>query len=141
MLKTTQRLSLFLLLFILNCAPRIALYNETAYQNAVNLKVESLSLMENAIDSIGSHTIEISDLEMKINKAYQYVMWLPRNELTVKQWEILMKPDGGLLGEFLKRWKEETVLNRGYIDESKIQVDQAYNEIIKLETGKVKPQQ
>jgi hypothetical protein len=96
--------------------------------------------MDNAVDSIGSHIKEVSDLEMKIEKAHQYVMWLPRNELTVKQWEVLMKPDGGLLGEFLSRWKEEKVLNKGYVKASKILVEQAFNEIIKLETGKVKPQ-
>jgi hypothetical protein len=140
MLKPAKHLTFFFLFFILNCSPRIARFNETAYQNAINLKIESLRLMDNAVDSIGSHIKEVSDLEMKIEKAHQYVMWLPRNELTVKQWEVLMKPDGGLLGEFLSRWKEEKVLNKGYVKASKILVEQAFNEIIKLETGKVKPQ-
>lgn len=129
----------FLMVFgLFNCSPRIALYNETAYTNAVSLKVESLALMEKASDSCSKHINEINDLEIKIEKAHQYVQWLPRNELTVKQWEILMKPNGGLLGEFLKRWKDEAVLSKGYVSESKKMISEAFNEIIKLETGKIK---
>jgi hypothetical protein len=133
----------FLILFILVLSactgPRIALYNETAYSNAVSLKVESLALMGKATDSISAHVQEISTLETNIEKAYQYVRWLPRNELTVAQWEILKDPNRDLLGGFLKKWENEKVLHVVFIKEKEKQISDAFDEILKLETGKNKP--
>lgn len=127
------------ILLLFACAPRIALYNETAYSNAVSLKVESLALMDKASDSISAHVQEISTLETNIEKAYQYVRWLPRNELTVAQWEILKDPNRDLLGGFLAKWKEKKVLHAAFIQEKEKQTTDAFNEILKLETGKNKP--
>jgi hypothetical protein len=130
---------LFILLLFACTGPRIALYNETAYSNAVSLKVESLALMDKATDSISAHVQEISTLETNIEKAYQYVRWLPRNELTVKQWEILKDSNRDLLGGFLKKWENEKVLHVVFIKEKEKQISDAFDEILKLETGKNKP--
>jgi hypothetical protein len=127
------------ILLLFACAPRIALYNETAYSNAVSLKVESLALMGKATDSSSVHVQEISTLETNIEKAYQYVRWLPRNELTVQQWEILKDPNRDLLGGFLKKWENEKVLHVVFIKEKERQISEAFDEILKLETGKNKP--
>ena len=132
-------LILFFLLLFACTGPRIALYNETAYSNAVSLKVESLALMDKASDSISAHVQEISTLETNIEKAYQYVRWLPRNELTVAQWEILKDPNRDLLGGFLKKWEKEKVLHVVFIKEKEKQISDAFDEILKLETGKNKP--
>ena len=129
----------FLFFFSSHAPPRIALYNETAYSNAVSLKVESLALMDKASDSISAHVQEISTLETNIEKAYQYVRWLPRNELTVAQWEILKDPNRDLLGGFLKKWEREEGFACAFIQEKEKQTTDAFDEILKLETGKNKP--
>jgi hypothetical protein len=143
-MKTAVKKSCFAILLTCSflfyaCAPRIALYNETAYSNAVALKVESLALMGKATDSSSAHVQEISTLETNIEKAYQYVRWLPRNELTVAQWEILKDPNRDLLGGFLKKWENEKVLHVVFIEEKKKQISNTFDEILKLETGKNKP--
>lgn len=144
-MKTAVKKSCFAILltcfflFYACTGPRIALYNETAYSNAVSLKVESLALMDKATDSSTAHVQEIGNLENNIEKAYQYVRWLPRNELTVAQWEILKDPNRDLLGGFLKKWENEKVLHVVFIKEKKKQISDAFDEILKLETGKNKP--
>jgi len=57
----------------------------------------------------------------------------------VKQWELLYNPEGNLLGGFLKKWETE---NQGqspaFLDGVKKLVAAAFDEIIKLESRKVK---
>lgn len=132
---------LFYLFLILSfcaaaCAPLIGPYSPTAYQNATDLKAETLALMDKAAESYSDHSKEVEALMVKVNKAYEYVHGIPSNELSAKQWDILRKPDGDLLGKFLGRWKSEGTLKQIYIDEFKGIVSDAFDEIICLEANK-----
>lgn len=45
------------------------------------------------------HADDVRALELKLDKR-------PTNALSVRQWEILIGPDGNLLKGFLKHWEE-----------------------------------
>jgi hypothetical protein len=137
--KRAVPLLLALLVLTCACAPGIALYSPPAYEQAVSAKVESLSLMDKAADSASVHRSEIDALVLRIEKAHEYAKGRPHNEISAKQWEILMDPKEGLLGEFLDRWSRAPIQSQSYLTAKKKQIAEAFDAIIGLESGKLKP--
>ncbi len=130
---------MFILFILYGCAPGIALYSEKAYDQAVTLKVKSLRLMDKAGEPYDSHLEGIEALLFEMDKAHEYAKGRPRNELSARQWEILKDPGANLLGGFMMRWKEQDVLPLFFIREAKAVVSDAFDAIIGLESGKIRP--
>lgn len=126
-------------LFLSSCNVHIAKYDQNAYEQATALKVDSLSLMDKATQPASEQADEIEELLLKIEKAYEYAKGRPRNEISVQLWEILKDPDKNLLGGFIKRWQEKNTLSPFFIQEAKNLIARAYDHIIGLESGKLKP--
>ena len=122
----------------LGCAT-ISPYSEIAYQQATSLKVDSLALMAKATEPYAQHQAEVEALRLKIDKAYEYAKGLPNNAITTSQWEILKAPDRHLLGGFLEFWRTKSTLSATYIADKQRQVGAAFDQIIGLESGKIKP--
>jgi hypothetical protein len=74
-----------------------------------------------------------------VNIAYEYAKGRPKNTFSARQWEILKDPERNLLGGFLKKWKDEKVLGKTFVDDAIELVGDAFDTIIGLESGKVKP--
>jgi hypothetical protein len=119
----------------------ISPFSEAAYERATSLKVESLALMELAVEPFEGHEKEVRELVLEVEKAYEFARGRPRNEISARQWEILADPDGNLLGGFLSRWERESALSNAFVAEAKRIVADAFDTIIGLESGKVKPLQ
>lgn len=138
-----QKLAVMPLLWVVflfvSCAPLIAPYNETAYQYATSIKAESLILMERATESYSVHSNEVDDLRLRLRQAYEFANGLPKNDLSTRQWEILIDPNRNQLGGFLKRWEDNGELNAVFVNEMKSEVEKAFDEIIRLESGKIQP--
>lgn len=132
-------LSVALVLTIAGCRLLISPYSETAFKQATSLKAESLIIMDNATESYDMHREEIDRLNKKIEAAYEYAKGRPKNKITSKQWEILKDPDRNLLGGFLNRWENDGKLGKTFISEMRNLVSDAFNTIIDLESGKIKP--
>jgi len=86
---------------------------------------------------------KIDDMRVKLAKAYEYEKGKEGpNQITVKQWELLNNPDKDLLGGFLKSWAakkgESKGFSKGFVDEKKSQIGEAFDQIIELESAKVK---
>jgi hypothetical protein len=125
------------LIFLLaGCAPLIGPYSPTAYQNATSLKATTLAMMEKAKEPYATHQKEIESLLVEMDKAYEFVNGIPSNSISAKQWHILKKADGDLLGKYVLRWKERGTLTQIYIDEFKGPITDAFDEIICLEANK-----
>lgn len=116
-----------------------AVFSEQAYQQAVSLKVESLDLMDKATENFSAHQTAVEQLQTDLQKAYQYAQGRPKNETTTRQWEILIDPEGNLLGGFLARWEEKGNMSEVFIEENKKIISDAFDTIIELESGKRKP--
>lgn len=128
--------SIFLLLLLCGCTPLIGPYSPTAYENATSLKAEVLAILSKANTPYSENIKEIEDIQLKAEKAYEYVKGVPKNQISAKQWEILKNPDGDLLGKFFKRWKERSTLSDTLIKEYKDLASAAFDEIICLEANK-----
>lgn len=127
-------LSIFFLLA--GCASLIGPYSPTAYQNATSLKAETMALMDKATQPYSNHEKSAESLMVEIDKAYEFVNGIPSNSISAKQWQILKKADGDLMGKFFLRWKEKGVLSQVFVNEFKGLVADAFDEIICLEANK-----
>ena len=124
--------------FFLACSS-ISEFNQYAYQQAVDLKVESLDLISNADQPFEDYAGDVYSLKIGLSKAIEFAKGRPDNEISTKQWEILIDENRNLLGGFLKRWEEEDTLSPMFIDEAKKLISDAFDTIIGLESGKIKP--
>ena len=124
---------------VLSSCSSVSVFSPEAYQQAVNLKVESVDLMSFATLPYPEFEEEVSFLNTALDKACEYAKGRPNNEISTKQWEILIDPDGNLLGGFLKRWEEEDTLSPMFVTEMQGLVGDAFDTIIGLESGKIDP--
>jgi len=123
---------------LLGACKTISGYDQYAYAQGTALKVDALNLMDKATENFSSQQTGIDDINTRIEKAYEYEKHRPKNGITVKMWELLKNPDRNLFGGFLKRWKEKTTLSATFISEAKIQVSEAFDMIVELESQKIK---
>lgn len=141
-LKFFMRTSKFALiaavLCFLACTASISLHDHYAYTQATSLKVDSLKLMDRAVEDYSMHEDEVDDILTKIEKAHEYEKARPKNDETIKMWEILKDPDKDLLGGFFKMWKEKGKVSQFFIEEKKKQIVKAFDEIIELESAKLR---
>jgi hypothetical protein len=139
--RNSASLLAILVALISSACSTISHYDQAAYQHAVNAKVDTLALISKATSHCKIHRKEIESLVVELDKAYEYDRGRPLNSITVAQWNILKDPEGNLLGGFLKNWQAKGSLNPAFVSEKKVQIADAFDQIIQLESGKLKPSQ
>jgi len=136
--KTALCVFVLLLVSAVSCSNLQSFFNEEAYRQAVSLKVESLDLMDKATENYAKHEEAIYQLNIRLQKAYEYARGRPKNETSARQWDILIDPERNLLGGFLSRWQQKGSFSRVFVNENKRLVADAFDTIIELESGKLK---
>ena len=138
--RTIRIPSLFVaaLLWLSSCAT-ISVFDQYAYAQTTALKVDALNLMDKATATYASQEEAIKAVTTQIEKAYEYEAHRPKNAITLKMWQILKNPERNLFGGFVKRWKSESTLNAAFVTEARIQVAEAFDMIVELESQKIKP--
>jgi hypothetical protein len=124
---------------LLTACSSVSVFSPEAYKQAVDLKIESLNLMSAATEPYSDYEEEVAYLKTELEKAYEFAKGRPNNEISTKQWEILIDENRNLLGGFLKRWQDEDTLSEMFVTESQKLVSDAFDTIIGLESGKINP--
>ena len=137
--RNTSLLIVSIIITFLSACSSISEFSQYAYQQAVDLKVESLDLISNADQPFEDFASDVYSLKIELSKAVEFAKGRPNNEISTKQWEILTDENRNLLGGFLKRWEEEDTLSPMFVDEAKKIISDAFDTIIGLESGKIKP--
>lgn len=141
-MRTTPNLaiSLLLLVTVLVGCSTISPFNESAYQQAISVKVSALALMEKATEPYARHRQEADALMLEATKAYEYAKGRPQNEESTQQWAIMIDPKKRMLAGFVKQWRsgKDGRLSPLLVEEWKRLVSQAFDSIIRLESGKRK---
>ena len=140
-MKFRRRLLLSLCLCALASCSTISTYDQAAYEHATSAKVDTLALMDKATESYSAHEKEITAVRTELEKAYEYDLGRPLNKITVTQWAILLDPERNLVGGFLKQCKSKDSVGATFVTEKKKQIGEAFDQIIGLESGKIKPSQ
>ena len=128
---------LFGLVALVGCAT-ISNFDQQAYIYTTSVKVDALNVMDLATTDYTAHSKEVKELQTQLQKIYEYEKNRPKNEITLKQWDILLDPEGHLLGGFIKRWEAQKTLSKTFVIEAKKLVDKAFDQIAGLESKKIK---
>lgn len=139
--RKTSFLLFFAAVAISGCTPSISQFSETAYQQAVQLKVKSLLLADQTAEPYTDHADKAEILRQDLQTAYEYAKGRPDNELSTQQWEIMIDPERNLMGGLLARWAEEGTLSPVFVQELRGVISDAFDTIIGLESGKIKPEE
>ena len=137
----TVSLQMFLIslsiILLMGCAT-VAKKDPISLQNAIDLKVESLALLDKATDPPDAHASEIQNMQLRIQKALEYEKSRGElNSISTQQWELLADPEGNLLAGFLKKWVADGKGRSAvFIDGVKGLVTKAFDQIIKVESAK-----
>lgn len=121
------------------CGPTISEFSARAYEQTTSLKVESLTLMEKATEPYADHASAVESLRTELRKAREFAEGRPNNQISARQWQILIDPDRDLLGGFLRDWKTQSSFSEAFVTEKKKQIAKAFDTIIELESGKRAP--
>jgi hypothetical protein len=116
----------------------IARSDQAAYEHATSAKVDTLTLISKATTSYDQHQKEVEALTTQLDKAYEYDRGRQLNKITITQWDILRDPNRNLVGGFLKMWKAKGTLSATFVAEKKRQIADAFDQIIQLESGKIR---
>jgi outer membrane cobalamin receptor len=124
-------------------SPTMSSYDSYAYSQTTSLKVDALNLMDSATSNYQSQVKSILTVNTSLQKLYSYVKNLPKNDITAKQWQILLDTNatattGHLFGGFIVRWRNEKKLSRAFINGEKVLVGEAFDQIAELESKKIK---
>ncbi|MDA1302836.1 MAG: hypothetical protein O2999_00765 [Nitrospirae bacterium] len=133
-----QRVLIGLLIVLLAGCATVAKKDPVSLQNAIDLKVESLALLDKAIEPPDAHSAEIQGMQLRLQKALEYEKTRGElNTISVQQWELLADPEGNLLAGFLKKWVADGKgRSPAFIDGVKGLVTKAFDQIIKTESAK-----
>lgn len=119
-------------------SPTISTYDQYGYTQTTSIKVDAMNLMDMATENYQSHQKEIVEVQSNIQKIYEYEKHRPKNDPTIKQWEILTD-SSRIFGRFISKWKNEKILGKVYIEEKKKNVAFVFDQIAELESKKIKP--
>jgi len=125
------------LLFLLNSCVSTASFDQYAYAQTTAAKVEAIDLMSNATQNVSGFTNQIRDVDLKLKKIYEYEKNRPKNEITVKMWELLLDPEKRLYGGFIKRWQTDSTLSKTFVDEAKKLIGSGFDKVAELESKKI----
>ena len=79
---TRNSLIAFIVFLMCSCTSLIGPYSPIAYQNATSLKAEVLSLLDKAETPYKDNQLEIASVQLKAEKAYEFVKGVPKNQLS-----------------------------------------------------------
>lgn len=130
---------MFLFLIVISCAPLVSQYSDSAYRQAVELKVVSLDLIEHATQPYAAYDDEVKVLRLELRKAYEFSKGRPDNEFSTQQWDIMIDPERNMLGGFLRRWEERGSMSEAFVNEASQNIAAGFDTIIGLESGKIEP--
>ncbi len=120
------------------CSPLISNFDQFAYRQITSLKVDALSLMDEATSDYASHAAEVKTLQSEMNKAVEYNKHRLHNDITNKMYALLNDPKANLLGGFLVKWQNDGKCSPAYITDKKTQVAFSFDQIAELEIRKIK---
>lgn len=114
-----------------------ARFDQRAYETAVDLKVDSLVLIEQSVDHYTNHVAECDAVLLRVRKAHEYAKGIPNNDKTVLLWAKLNDPEQGSLAGYIADWKAAGMFGAFEVEESVPMIGTQFDAIIELEAAKL----
>lgn len=124
---------LLLVGFFVSCGTT---FDPIVYQKTLDAKEKTINLMERSVvDNYDTHEQSIDSLKVEIDSIYNYEKSRPKNDITIKMWDVVKKKDGVVFWYF-DYWKKKKKIKESYFKEYKMQVRKAFDDILEQEQGK-----
>lgn len=129
------------LLIIVSMSACVTSRNQSALQNASMLKTDTLALLDKATEPFSAHAQQVSNLNARLEQAFDFENSRPNNTPTIQMWDTLLHvnpqlPGSGIYPRFIKQWETKGTLKPAYIANKKENLAAAFDKIISLEAAK-----
>jgi hypothetical protein len=121
-----------LALLLIGCAT-ITKFDQNSYNSAQGLKEDALTIVQHPSPSA------VDNLSVRLDAQVAYETGKGKaNRISAAQWRLIQNPAGNLLGGWIARYKSGAILSETYNQEKAKQVGLAFDEVLKLEGGKIR---
>jgi hypothetical protein len=94
-----------ILLLLLGC-PAIPTFDPASYQNAVQVKFETLALIDKSGDKFAAHKVEADALLAKYDGAFENANRVQKNPAIAQAWQVIRGPKSGSAAEYFQTWMQ-----------------------------------
>lgn len=137
-MKSTSK-NLFILLVCLlvltSCAPT---YSPYLYDQTSELKTQSLLLMDKATEPFSKYETKINLLKSDLESVSRQEQLRKSNQAKIKQWNLLLNPQGHLLYGFLHKWQQDTILSETFVNLERKLVGESFELLRETEKMRLK---
>jgi hypothetical protein len=127
-----------IVVFFFSCSPKIAPYDNYSYTQAVALKTEVMTLVDQSTQLYSDHEKEVNEVIAKMEKQFDYELHKDRNDITTDLWFRMKDPKGKLFGAFITRWKKDDTLRPGLVRAWRKDLEPYFDKMIAFENSKSK---
>lgn len=113
-------------------------YDSYSHQKTVALKVRTDQLISKSQESYTMYQTEATALLLEMEQQLAYEKSKPNNTITLAMWSKIIGNEKTLLPQFFIIWKQKEKLSPAFTKESTKQINDAFDQIISLETNKEK---
>ena len=124
------------ILFLLVGCGTVATFDTVAFQNAVQLKFETLALIDKSGDKFAARQSEVAALTAKYDSAFDAASKNENNQAVAQAWQVIRGAQSGSAGEYFLTWKQRGALRPVIRAEKKAQIGRHFDYLICLETAK-----
>lgn len=111
-------------------------FDPAAYQTAVQLKYETLALIDKSGQKYSAHQAEAEILMSKYQAAEAVAARTETNKPLAEAWKIISAPNTGSAGEYFATWKQRGTMRPAIRAEKKIQIGRQFDYVVCLEAAK-----
>ena len=123
------------LMFLMSCSP---VYSPYIFDQTAELKSQALTILSKADEPYTKYETKIDLLQNDLASIVQQEKMRKHNKTKVKQWAIMLAPDGFLLNGSLEKWKNDTVMSETFIDLQRKLIGEAFDLIQETEKQRLK---
>jgi len=123
------------LFLLVSCAP---VYSPYIYDQTADLKTRSLTIMNKATAPYSKHEKAVDQLKSDLEFVLQQEKMRKHNQVKVKQWNLLLAPDGYLLNGTFGKWQRDTTMSENFVGLQCKLIGEAFDLIQETEKQRLK---
>lgn len=124
------------ILFLLVGCVQPAQFNVIASQNALQIKNDTLALIDKSGDKYAARKAEVDALMVRYQSAMDTAATNDTNKAVAQAWQIIIGSRSGSAGEYFETWKQRGTMAEGIRNLKRPQIARQFDLIVCMETSK-----
>ncbi len=121
---------------VAGCGTTTAPFDPAVQQNAEQLKVQTLALIDKSGTRFAPNQAAVTALTAKYDAAASAAATIPKNEPVTAAWGIIRGPQTGSAVEYFNTWKKRGTMRPAIRAEKKAQIGRHFDYLVCLEAAK-----